>query len=273
MIETNSPSLWLQHFPWPEVDAHKYQRGSVLVAGGGVSSSGAARLAARGALRAGAGVVTVACPASAMMVYAGHLTAVMVRAWKEESDIDALVSDAKYHGFILGPGQGVSEETTHWVVQALASEKPAVLDADALTVFEGEAEALAKLIKAPCILTPHEGEFKRLFGAIENRERAVMQAAKQSGAVVILKGAKTLIASPDGRCCENRHATAFLATAGSGDVLAGIAGALLTTGMPAFEAACAAVWLHGEAGCQCGPGLIAEDLPEALPTVFGALYS
>jgi len=270
----NNPALWQPLFPRPTANSHKYTRGYALVAGGPVAMTGASRLAARAALRMGAGLVAVLCDPESLPIYAAALTSVMTKPVATEEDFAAHVTDTRVTGLLIGPGAGVTEETQRKLGAMLAAAKPTILDADALTLYAGKAEKLAHQIKAPCILTPHAGEFSRLFGALpegEGRAEAVRQAAQTSGAVVVLKGAATLIAAPDGRLVVNHNATPYLATAGSGDVLAGMALGLVAQGMPAFEAACAAVWLHGETGKSLGPGLIAEDLPERLPAVLQAL--
>lgn len=267
----NTPALWRGDLPRADADGHKYRRGHALVAGGGMTSSGAARLSARAALRAGAGLVTLSCPRSSLMVNAARLDAVMVDTADSLDDWQALVGDRRRSAFLIGPGHGVNDRTRDFVLAALGTGKPCVLDADALTVFQGDPAALFAAIRGPCILTPHDGEFARLFDAGGDKPARARRAAAASGAVVVLKGADTVIADPDGRLAINDNAPPDLATAGSGDVLAGICLGLLAQGMPAFAAACAAVWLHGAAGAACGRGLIAEDLPEALATVFRRL--
>jgi hydroxyethylthiazole kinase-like uncharacterized protein yjeF len=249
---------------------------------GGLSFTGAARLAARGALRAGAGLVTLASPRSALVVNAVANLAVMVRAVDGAEELRALLGDRRLNAVALGPGLGVGANTCALVLAALDGERAVVLDADALTSFAAEPDALFAAIGAhperPAVLTPHQGEFARLFKdifqGIENHSKISLArgAAKASGAVVLLKGPDTVVAAPDGRAAINENAPAWLATAGSGDVLAGIIAGLLAQHMPAFEAACAGAWVHGEAGNEAGPGLISEDLPEALPAVYRRLF-
>jgi ADP-dependent NAD(P)H-hydrate dehydratase / NAD(P)H-hydrate epimerase len=277
----NAPPLWANSFPLPRLDGHKYTRGHAVVVSGGLSHTGAARLAARGALRAGAGLVTIASPRDALTVQAAANLAVMVRPVDGATELAAFLGDRRLNAVVLGPGGGVGEGMRALVQTALAGERAVVLDADALTSFADDPAALMQAIAArshPTVLTPHEGEFLRLFKTVDqvtatdgklSRARA---AARHVGAVVLLKGADTVVAAPDGRAAIAENASPWLATAGSGDVLAGFAAGLLAQGMGAFEAACAAVWLHGAAANEVGPGLISEDLPDALPLVYSRLY-
>jgi hydroxyethylthiazole kinase-like uncharacterized protein yjeF len=266
----NQPSWWLDRFPWTGAAAHKYERGHALVAGGGVMT-GAARLAARAAARVGAGLVTVASPESALPIYAAALTGVIVQPMKEPGDFAALLSDKRRNAALIGPGAGVGRETRDRTLAILGAGKRAVLDADALTSFADQPAALFAAIAGDCVLTPHEGEFARLFDASGSKLGRACRAAKASGAVIVLKGADTVIATPDGRVAINENAPPELATAGSGDVLAGLVLGLLAQGMPAFEAASAAVWLHGDAARRFGTGLIAEDLIDMLPAALSGL--
>lgn len=272
-MQDNAPELWLSLLPVPDVASHKYTRGHALVVGGDVDATGAARLAALASLRAGAGLVTVASPPAALHVYAVTLLAVMVRRVETAEALAALVTEKKITAALIGPGCGVGERTRAFTLQLLANKLPCVLDADALTSFAGAQVELFSAIASPVVLTPHEGEFARLFAHEGSRQARALLAAKESGAVVLLKGSETVIASPDGRVCVNHHASPALATAGSGDVLAGIITALLAQGMPAFEAACAGAWMHGDAALRFGAGLIAEDMPTQLPAVLKALYA
>jgi hydroxyethylthiazole kinase-like uncharacterized protein yjeF len=276
----NAPELWLKHFPRPRIDGHKYTRGHAVVLSGGIDSTGAARLAARGALRAGAGLVTIASPREALAVNAAASLAVMVRAVDDAAALSDFLVDARRNVAVLGPGGGVGPRMRDLVLAALSAAPALVLDADALTSFAGDLPALAAAIrarKAPVLLTPHEGEFSRLFSGLGEASHAPSKlararaAAAATGAVVLLKGGDTVVAAPDGRAAIAANASAWLATAGSGDVLAGFCAGLLAQQMPAFEAASAGVWLHGEAGNEAGPGLISEDLPEALPAVYRRL--
>jgi hydroxyethylthiazole kinase-like uncharacterized protein yjeF len=278
----NAPPLWRKHFPQPQDTGHKYDRGHAVIASGPSWSTGAARLAARGALRAGAGLVTIASPRDALAVNAAANLAVMVRAVDGADELTRFLADRRLNAFAIGPGVGVGEETCALVRAALAGERAVVLDADAITSFSNQPAPLAEALRRrqqATILTPHEGEFSRYFGVLDQRtkvgsklERARL-AARITGAVVLLKGADTVVAAPDGRAAIAANAPAYLATAGSGDVLAGIATGLLAQGMPTFEAAAAAVWVHGEAARAFGPGLISEDLPEAVPRVYRALLA
>ena len=275
----NEPELWKDKFPKLRRNGHKYDRGHAVVVSGPMHATGAARLAARAALRAGAGLVTVAAAKPALPVLAANLTAVMLREANGAKGLAKLLADQRMNVVVLGPGQGVGKPTRDTVAAAAKAKRMLVIDADAITSFAGAPEALAKAIKAApaAVVTPHEGEFARLFGAkskvtleASKIERA-RAAAKALGAVVILKGPDTVAAAPDGRASLSTNAPAWLATAGSGDVLSGIVAALLAQGMPAFEAASAAVWLHGEAGNVAGPGMISEDLDLALHDVVGRL--
>ena len=276
-LSANDPALWLARYPWPRADGHKYDRGHAVAVSGGPETTGAARLAARAALRAGAGLITLACPPDALAVNAAQLTAVMTRTFDDSAGFAALLADRRKNAVLLGPGNGVGEATRRNVVAALEAGKACVLDADALTSFAGQPQALFRAVRdgAECLLTPHDGEFARLFGEtiagdLDKVARA-RAAAESSGASVLLKGPDTVIAAPDGRAVINTNAPPELATAGAGDVLAGIALGLMAQGMPAFEAGAAAAWLHGAAAQAIGPGLIAEDLSDALPPVLRTL--
>ena len=278
----NVPQSWQKSFPVPDIGGHKYARGHAVVLSGELASTGAARLAARGALRAGAGLVTVASPRDALAVNAAALTAIMVRPADTVVEFADILNDKRLNACVIGPGAGVSERTRDLVYTALSAKRGLVLDADALTSFAEAPERLFEQIKASedgqVVLTPHEGEFPRLFSDISNKHpgrsklERVRAAAERSGAVVLLKGPDTVVASPDGRASIASNAPPWLATAGAGDVLAGMIAGMLAQGVPPFEAACIGVWMHGEAAGEAGPGLIAEDLPEVLPAVFRRLY-
>lgn len=297
----NSPELWRAAWPDLRPEAHKYARGHVIAVSGPAESTGAIRLSARSALRAGAGLVTVASPRAAFPVNATHLTAVMVTPFDVPEGLAGVLSDKRRNTVLLGPGCGVGPGTARMAEIALASGAACVLDADALTSFAGAPagaagaspaagarfgflpgeegttritpdqlfDAIKSAPQRPAVLTPHDGEFQRLFGSVSgSRLDRARSAAATSGAVVVLKGADTCIAAPDGRAAINENAPPWLATAGSGDVLAGFIAGLLAQGMAAFDAAAAAVWLHGTCANRVGPGLIAEDLAEALPSIL-----
>ena len=267
----NAPALWSARYPWRRLDSHKYHFGHALVFGGAVVT-GAGRLAARAALRAGAGLVTVACSRESLPIYALSAPSVITAPLDTAADVQDLLADERKNAVLVGPGNGVGADTRERSLAALGAGKAVVLDADALTSFEARPLELFEAIAGPCVLTPHEGEFRRLFADLDgDKLTRARRAADSSGAVVLLKGADTVIAAPDGRAAINANAPAALATAGTGDVLAGLILGLLAQGMTAFDGACAAAWLHGETGAALGPGLIAEDLPEALPGVLRRL--
>jgi ADP-dependent NAD(P)H-hydrate dehydratase / NAD(P)H-hydrate epimerase len=278
----NMPLSWQKSFPVPQVSGHKYARGHAVIVSGDIAATGAARLSARGALRAGAGLVTLASPRDALAVNAAALTAVMVRVIDTVIEFAELLTDRRLQTCVIGPGAGVGVRTRDFVLTALSAKRNLVLDADALTSFADAPDHLFRAIKAisdpRVVLTPHEGEFPRLFSDISDKNpnrsklERVRAAAERSGAIVLLKGPDTVVASPDGRATIAANAPPWLATAGAGDVLAGMIAGLLAQGVPAFEAASIGVWMHGEAAREAGPGLIAEDLPEVLPAIFRRLY-
>ena len=267
----NDPASWGAVLPRPGAAAHKYSRGHALVLGGW-PMSGAGRLAARAAGRAGAGLVTVAVPPAGLATYAADLESQIVRPVDGPAELDALLKDRRLSGLLIGPGAGVGDATRGAVLQLLSAERPTVLDADALTCFADEPARLFSAIKAPAVLTPHEGEFARLFRGEGDKLARARAAAAESGAVLVLKGADTVVAAPDGRAVINANAPPTLATGGAGDVLSGLVLGLLAQGMPAFEAASAAVWLHGAAASSFGAGLLASDLPDLIPDVLNRLY-
>ncbi|WP_244670216.1 NAD(P)H-hydrate dehydratase [Rhodoplanes elegans] len=268
--------------PVPQLTGHKYSRGHVVVVSGGASTTGAARLAARAALRAGAGLVTLAAPPDAMAVDAATNLAVMVREVDGAAALAAVLEDRRFNAVALGPGLGVGAATRDLVHAALAGPRAVVLDADALTSFADDPEdlfaALRKRGGAATVLTPHDGEFSRLFGHLSEIRQAASKldkaraAAAVASAVVLLKGGDTTIADLDGRAAINANAPAHLATAGAGDVLTGFVAGLCAQGMDGFAAAMAAAWLHGAAAAAIGPGLISEDLSEAMPRVYARLF-
>lgn len=273
----NAPGLWHDLLPRPAASAHKYRRGHAVVVSGPAHRTGACRLAARGALRIGAGLVTVASPPDAVPVHAAHLTAIMIEPCEPAGGLARILADPRRNAVVVGPGGGIGEPTLDHLWAALDSPAGVVIDADGLTTLAPERAGLIKRLArrksgAPVVLTPHEGEFARLFPElVGDRLTRARTAAALAGAVVLLKGPDTVIAEPDGRAAINDSAPPTLATAGSGDVLAGFVTGLIAQGMPGFEAAAAAVWLHGAAAARFGPGLIAEDLPEMLPGVLAAL--
>lgn len=232
---------------------------------GGYPLTGAARLAAMACARIGAGLTTIITPEIAFPIYATALTSIMVRPYKTTEDFKALIGDNRISAFLIGPGAEVKDETRQHTLSILATNKPKVLDADAISVFKNDLPSLKNAIKGTCILTPHDGEFSRVFKLSDDRVESANKAAQESNAIIVLKGSETIIATPDSKIIVNRNAPATLATAGSGDVLAGIITGLLAQGMEPFLAAAAAVWLHGETASEFSIGLIAEDLPNMLP--------
>lgn len=259
------------------VEAHKYDHGHALVLAGPPGRGGAARLAARAALRIGAGLVTLGAVPAAMAENAARLDAVMLREIADPAALTRCLGDARINALCLGPGLG-QEAAAGWVAAALAARRPTVLDADALSGFQGAPDWLLSQLHPGCVLTPHEGEFARLFGAspgARSRIEAASAAARQAGCITVLKGAQTIVADPQGGVAlhgaTSGRAAPWLATAGSGDVLAGLICGLLARGFEPRAASETAVWLHVEAARAIGPGLIAEDLPEALPMVLRAL--
>ena len=280
-IAINSPILWPDVLKAPAEDGHKFIRGHAVVVSGGIESTGAARLAALAAQRAGAGLVTVASPSEALAVNAAALSDVMVRKSDGVAGLMDMLEDERRNAVIIGPGNGVGELTRECVAAVLRSKRAVILDADALTSFEDKLEDLQKLIvpqhNNTVVATPHEGEFARLFRSrpeivsIDHRLGRARAAAALLEVVVVLKGPDTIVAAPDGRLLINNNGTPWLATAGSGDVLAGIIGGLLARRIDAFSAAAAGVWLHAEAGREIGPGLAASDLADGLKRVLGRL--
>lgn len=283
----NCPCAWRTVWPHREEAGHKYHRGHAVIWGGPIMT-GAPRLSARAAARVGAGLTTVCVPQSAWPVYASTLTSIMVHpvagegATQWQAGLKTLLDTARLTAALIGPGAAGGTHPVGvkaLVLTMLASGLPVVLDADALSVFRDDPALLFAAIAGhgrPVVMTPHEGEFARLFPASvidpsEGKLERTRRAAQLSGAIVLLKGADTVVAAPDGRAMVNAHAPSTLATAGSGDVLAGLIVGLLAQGMPAWQATCAAVWLHGDAAHVFGPGLIADDLPEQIPQVLRRL--
>ncbi|MGF1593598.1 MAG: NAD(P)H-hydrate dehydratase [Kiloniellaceae bacterium] len=273
----NGPALWLAGYPWRAPGGHKYRAGQLLVAGG-ATMTGAAQLACRSGLRIGAGLVAVACDAASLPVYALANPSVITLVLPGPADFAAALEDPRRNAVLVGPGNGVTAATRARAEAAIRAGRRVVLDADALTVFQDAPEALWELAAAvpqsEVVLTPHDGEFARLFADIGgDRLARARAAAARSGCTIVFKGPDSVVASPDGRAAVNGNAPPWLATGGTGDVLAGMIGGLLAQGMTPFEAAAAAVWLHGRAASGLGPGMIAEDLPEALPQVLRSLHA
>ena len=270
----NGPEFWLPRFPWPDAGSHKHARGWLIVVSGDAWSTGAARLAARAGLRIGAGVVTIYAGQDALASNAAHLEAVMLKPFDTDLELEQAADRAD--AAVIGPAAGVVETTLLNVLALARTGAALVIDADAITIFRDDPEELFSVLDRDDVLTPHPGEFERLFpgmlAAAPERITAARRASQKAGAVVLLKGADTVIAAPDGRAAVNLNGSPWLATAGSGDVLAGFIGGLIAQGMDSFEAACAASWIHAEAADLHGPGLISEDLPGLTPAVLRRLY-
>lgn len=271
VLTENMPSLWRTAFPVPHAESHKYTRGTALIRGGAMMT-GATRLAARAAQRMGAGLVMLAAPTPVFSIYAESLESVITHPCDDVETWRSLINDKRNPALLIGPGldRGVAQKEE--VLAALAAMRPTILDADALTIFADNPDSLFRHLHPSCVLTPHEGEFARLFGEVEgNKAARTLAASKRAGCVVLLKGAETIIASPDGNLVANHNAPHWLATAGSGDVLAGMILGLIAQNMPVFMAATAAAWLHGRIGVMQGPGLIAEDIVAGIPAVLREL--
>ncbi|WP_029148740.1 NAD(P)H-hydrate dehydratase [Methylophilus sp. 5] len=271
----NHPALWQHLLPKPDATSHKYRRGYALIQGG-YPITGAARLAALAAARVGAGLTAIAVPELALAIYASQLLSIMAKPYSNQAMLDHLIAEPRISAYLIGPGAGSSDQTRATTLNMLRTGKPVVLDADALTTFARQTALLKQNITAPCVCTPHDGEFAALLGVQPSSQLAqrivqTQQAAQALNAVVLLKGAQTIIAATDGRIAINHNAPPSLATAGAGDVLAGLITGLLAQGMPAFEASAAAAWIHGRAATLFGPGLIADDLPALIPAVLREL--
>ncbi|CCQ73887.1 bifunctional ADP-dependent NAD(P)H-hydrate dehydratase/NAD(P)H-hydrate epimerase [Magnetospira sp. QH-2] len=266
----NGPKLWSQVLPRPGPTSHKYSQGHLLIRGGG-RMTGAARLAAAAARRCGTGLVTLAVPPSMLFPYMGDAPGPLVRSCADAEALAECFDESRITAGLLGPGAGLGDKTRIDVRMALSSGRPLVLDADALSSFADAPRDLFDQLRPDMVLTPHEGEFARLFAHKGDKLSRTRAAAEECGAVVLLKGADTVVAAPDGRAVICTAGMPALATGGSGDVLAGIIAGLLAQGMPAFEAACAGTWIHGNAAGKIGPGLIAEDLPLAAAGVLATL--
>ncbi len=275
----NQPELWLPALPRYAIEGHKYSRGHVVVVSGPLVMSGAARLAAAGALRCGAGLVTIAGSHDTIAANAAQLTSIMQYEMKSAAELTSLLDDKRFNCVVVGPGLAPGSQTRALVLAALKKERSLVIDAGALTAFKGKQEVLFSALAASAsttVLTPHEGEFAKLFPGqidIQSKISQAKLAAKIAGATIVLKGADTVVAAPDGRACVAQNAPPWLATAGSGDVLSGIIGGFLAQGMAAFEAAAAAVWLHGDAANRFGPPLVSSDLDQALRQSLAAMFA
>ena len=278
----NCDILWGDVPDEPGIAGHKYNRGHTIVVSGPKFSTGASRLVALGAQRAGSGLVTVVAREQAALVHAAHLTSVMIRPAERIADLERILEDERLNSVVIGPAAGIGRETQERVAECLTGERGVVLDADALMSFEDNPEDLFGFIAEAgsagrVVLTPHEGEFRRLFPDLLGRASTdckverTRKAAERAGAVVVLKGADTVIADPNGHAAINTSGTPWLATAGSGDVLAGVIGGYLAQGLSGFEAAAKGVWVHGRAAELAGAGLIAEDLIACLPEVVSEL--
>ena len=275
MTFENQPGLWLSRFPWPAIDVHKHGRGRVAVVSGGPWNTGAARLAARGALRVGAGLVTILSSPDALLSNAAHLEAIMLKPVDGEGELVRAADDVD--AVVIGPAAGVGAATAARLLVLARTGAALVVDADAITSFAEDPARLFSSLDRDDVVTPHTGEFERLFPGFlahpAGKLAATREAARRAGCVVLLKGPDTVIAAPDGRAAVNTNGSVWLATAGSGDVLAGLVAGLIAQGMDSFDAACASVWLHARAGGNFGPGLIAEDLPGLIPAVLKQLHA
>jgi hydroxyethylthiazole kinase-like uncharacterized protein yjeF len=270
----NGPGVWGRRMIWPSETTHKHQRGHLAVVSGPAHATGAARLAASAGLRAGAGLVTILCPPEALAVCASDVRAVMTRPVSTVDEVVAACQGCR--AVIVGPAAGVGARTAAIVERLAAAGARLVIDADALSSFAGRPDDLRCILSPGAVLTPHEGEFRKVFGDLadgaDKIERA-RRAAAAAGAVIVLKGPDTVIAAPDGAVLVNRNAVPFLATAGAGDVLAGVIGALIAQGLAPYDAAAAGVWMHAEAGRRLGPALIADEIETALRGVIAELYA
>ncbi len=268
----NTPKLWLSKLPRRDFYSHKYSYGhSVII--GGEEIVGAAKLASKAALRIGSGLVTLLSPPSVFPIYASSLDSVLV----SRDTLDSHLRDSRKHTYLAGPGNGVSEKTKTNILSILKAQKNCIIDADGITAFSEDRDTLFKAIRnsnSNIVLTPHQGEFKRLFPSLsdKNKLEAAREAARMSSAVIVYKGADTVIASPDGKGVINTNAPPTLATAGSGDVLSGIITGLVAQGMNGFEASSAGVWIHGASADLHGEGLISEDIIDKIPSILQNLH-
>jgi hydroxyethylthiazole kinase-like uncharacterized protein yjeF len=270
----NGPDLWRAVWPSVAADAHKFSRGAALIASGPAHATGAIRLASEAALRAGAGIVTIASPPDAVLALAAGRAAPVIRPVENPAALPALFDEPRLRAGLIGPGFGLTDANAAAIAGVLEKPVALVLDADALTLIARDPVGAFAAIKGrggAVVLTPHEGEFARLFPDLAGSKlRKAREAAARSGAVVLVKGPDTVIAHPDGRAAINENGTAALATAGSGDVLAGLITGLMAAGVPAFEAASLGAWMHGEAGRRAGYGSIADDIAAEIRPVIAA---
>ncbi len=273
VILENTPDVWRRRIPWPTSESHKYTRGAALVRGGSVMT-GATRLAGRAAQRMGAGLVTLAVPQSALPIYAESLESIIVKSCETVSDWKHLIEDGKNPALLIGPGIGIGFQQCEEIITSLHAKRPTVVDADGITNFAAAPEKIFEALHDQCVLTPHEGEFEKLFGQSDDEKiKRTVNAAERARCIVLLKGAQTIIANPQGEVIVNHNAPPWLATAGSGDVLAGMILGLITQKMDIFLAAAAAAWIHGAIAARFGVGLIAEDIVAGIPAVLQEMIS
>jgi NAD(P)H-hydrate epimerase len=266
----NTPALWSGALRWPTAESHKYTRGHAVVLGG-TAITGAARLAAHAAQRVGAGLVTIAADPSVASLYAAWRADLLIRAIAGADDFRQLLTDRRLNAVLLGPGSGADERLAAAIGIALDAGVGLALDADCFHVLADRQNGLLARLNDRVVMTPHEGEFARVFGAPTPRLGSARAAARQTGATIVLKGSDTVIACADGAAVINTEAPPDLATAGSGDVLGGLVVGLLANSLPPCAAALAACWMHGRAGSLFGPGLLAGDLPDLIPRVLAEL--
>ena len=273
-IFVNVPKLWKEKIPTHEAEVHKYNKGHTLIMGGKKHKSGAAKLAAVAALRAGSGLVTIAINEDAIESYASNLLSIMLEVYDAKDQINKLIKKKKINSVVIGPGFGISNHTIDLLEELVNQNLNVVIDADAISVFQNELNRFKNLLckSKNLVITPHDGELRRIFPTLKgNRLERALKAAKFFNSVVVLKGPDTVIANYNGEAVVNYNGSTDLATAGSGDVLSGIIAGLLAQGMPLFESSSAAVWMHSKAALFKGTGLIAEDLPDLIPNVLKEL--
>jgi NAD(P)H-hydrate epimerase len=263
----NGPDLWRDAFPWPTAESHKYTRGHAVILGG-TEVTGAARLAAHAAQRIGAGLTSIAADPSVVPIYAAFRADLMVKPIQGADGFRDLLADKRLNAMLLGPGSGADERLTGAIAAALDSEAALALDADCFRILADRSNGLVKRLNRRVIMTPHEGEFARVFGSPVPRLAAALKAARETGATVLLKGPDTVVAGPDGKAVINTGAPPDLATAGSGDVLSGLIVGLLANRLPPILAGIVGCWIHGRAASLFGPGLLAGDIPDLVPAVL-----